>query len=421
MGNLEVISEQITSATEALKKAREDQIDGRLLKLKDLLVSVGSDVQKELADEIDAASKALETHIDGNAIAKEAQLAIDGIRTQLDKLRGGMSTTETGKETTGKSKEEPNLFDKARNYIGGFFSSAGGVASGAAVAGWKQVVSGWKSVTNGWESAKNFFAFKFGSSMRDVRSMPIIGGMVENALSLIGVDKVRMNFTKALRSVGFTSINTGGGERLDEILEDARFTGSSGKNAMAVLAQKLRTAYPEPATTITYKEIKSVLDKSAPATKVVKPGTKQEVVSDKPITIADLPSTPVVDVLAAGIEIGGKTLSIESSPAVIVYGGRRWKMEHKVHGETFATFTIDKAEWTGTELKVTVTGKPNILGSITGYIGRLFGGKKPEEKTSTGTTSGEELVEFLEHLRVGTGAYALKNADKTDSEAILTL
>lgn len=125
-------------------------------------------------------------------------------------------------------------------------------------------------------------------------------------------------------------------------------------------------------------------------------------------TIASLPDTPIsFDEFQKGIDIPGfGKVRIERSPAGVTVDGRTWRV--KGTGVTrLASFALDKGEWTGDKLNITITGSSPV--------------GIPAPQTESGVLKKDDAFALLKHLSKNSDPFPLTKADGTEAPASLEL
>jgi len=441
MAPIEVLKQQIITITDALNTLRVDQkydIDAKLTELSGVLVTMGSGAKKELGTQIDSAAIAINKHVSTSEVARSAITVVESIRTELRNLRSSINPAQT---ITDQEDDEGVILP--------FLKNAGdGIASGAASA-WavaKQAGGTIKAnalfvhkkfILPGITAVMEFFGVK-NMQMPPValhaRSIFLntIGSFLPKATrdamqksldeefafhAITGETKAlvaNLNTVRAGKIPPETSITFDFENQLPQfsLLSDAERKG---------IPRKVLAMVKKGVTAITF----DMLIDEPSGEKKVDTGETEVSPASEAITASDLPTSSVnlSTLQNEGIEVKGQKLKMKSNPAVISYNGRRWAMQHKDSFKAnLSTFSIDKANWNGSQLDITVTGTPNAAAIAATYFGSFFGlSETAKAQRASGAISKDQMVTFLEHIRTGSSDYVLRKPNGEATDAVLHL
>ena len=271
---VERITDGLKALKEMFKRGEKSESPGVRLKMKKLQEEVlaepnvlaGSTKEQllRLSSEIATLPKQTEAAGTLEDLKKQIELQLT-LSTYTDDVRNEILDVLNGKkEYSGGEKEEKTLLDKyvvgpykkVTKSAGGFFGVAGGAIGST-------LYSGFTWLMDRWEGGRNYLAFKAGTALRDVRSIPYLGAFVDGVLAVIGVGKARMDLATSLKRQGFGLASFEKGERLAELFEmDPRFEQGKSKVASEAIAAKAREYYPEEEkTTLTLSELIKVVQR----------------------------------------------------------------------------------------------------------------------------------------------------------------
>ena len=439
---IDVLEKEIVSTTNLLRDARKSNekadIESQLGALQVLLLEVKSRSESErktLSEEISLAETEVKTIVDKFNDLEKTTVMI-GVRAELAAFRKSMTPPKSEEDEKGVSPWLVNLGNGIKTGAGATWIGAKYVGEKVkvnAVYAWKNFIVKPFSAIMGYFGVKNiqmppvalharslFLRFVGGFMPKATReamqknldeefAFHAITGQVKALVA--DLNAVRASKTPPEKPITFDFNN--------QLTQFRLLTAEERKG----IPRKVMAAVKEGKTEIT---LETLFDGSKPAQTAGTERTTAAIASAEAITAKDLPTeTADFGQLQSGIKIKGQLLKMKSSPAVVSYSGKRWVMQHKDSLKaSLSTFAINKANWDGTKLNITVTGTPNALASTSTFLfSRIpfLGVEQAKPQTASGKILKDQMVQFIEHMRSGSTDYVLRKANGDETDAVLHL
>ena len=404
--------ERMTSAIDALKAARNDQIDGKLGELKTVLESIKPEEQKTVTAEIELADLAMRSNADIQERAEKlgALAVISNIRIDLARLKGEVNAGKTEAQIAEESGVSKWLI-----YAGeGLKTGAGATWEGIKFVGdkaksnasyaWKNIIVKPFSAVMGYFGVKNIQMPPVALHARSM-FLRFAGGFMPKATR----EAMQKNLDEEF---AFHAI-TGQANALVADLNAVRagktppetpitLDFSNQLTQFRLLTEAERKEIPRKVLLMAKKGVtditlETLIEESAEKkTETEKPGEKSvETETTTSIELASdgLPKSLEFSQMKEGVEMGkyGK-VSVVDSPASVTVGEKTWKLKGRpwtvraVLSFSFTSLSLDESG-----LNVSVAGHPLGRGS----------GKVPRGK----------LIDFLDHLANSSNHKKMMNAD----------